>query len=96
MGETTEIRDGRTYYGRIWAPGEYGNPIHPSIFDMRVGSGQRVWSIIGYLETYGWDIDAVTKLFEGLTREDVLAAIEFYNQHKKDIDERLAEDASLV
>ena len=96
-----EFRDGRTYYGRVWADGEYRPPVYPSALSVRVGEpGVGVATIIGYLRAFDNNIDAVVSAWSpDLTREDVEAAIAFYESKttdRQEIDEFLAEQAKTA
>ena len=92
-----EVREGRTYYGRAWTLGEYPELIRPSILNVGVGEGGvSVLTIMSRLRLADGDIDKVVADFAPwITRDDVEAAIAYYNEapDRDEIDERLmAED----
>jgi len=93
-----EIRNGRTYYGRVWVEGEYKPPVFPSALSVRVGEpGVKVVDVIRYLRAYDNDAEAVVKAWSpDLTVEDVKAALEFYalkDADRQEIDAYLSEHA---
>ncbi len=71
--------------GKVWVPtgpGERHEPV--------VGPGVPVWSVIGYLKLFNWDVDRVVDEFERVvTYEDVKAAWEYYELHKEEVDTKL-------
>ena len=55
-----------------------------------VGPGVPVWSVVGYLKLFDWNIAKVMDEFGGvLTREDVEAAWSYYKEHGDEIDLKL-------
>ena len=91
-----EVRDERTYYGRVWTEGTYDDRLRPSAVNMRVGEpGVKVATVLQYLRDLDGDADAVIKMWGGyLTRQDIEDARAYYESNeadKADIDERLAQ-----
>lgn len=89
-----EIREGKTYYGRVWVDDEYADPVYPSPLSMRVGeAGIKVWMVIAWLRSHGDNREAVLERYgEALKPEDVDAAIEYYEANRTAIDRKLAEE----
>jgi uncharacterized protein (DUF433 family) len=92
-----EVREGRTYYGNVWADGEYREPVYANPLSIRVGeAGIKVWMIISYLQSRGGDVAAVLERYAPLlTEADIDAAISYYVAHKSAIDEKLEEEAHV-
>jgi hypothetical protein len=89
-----EVRDGRTYYGRVWTSGTYDDDTRPSIMNLGAGEGGvSILGILSHLRLFNGDLDAVVQAFHPhITRDDVEAAIAYYESapDKAEIDERLA------
>ncbi|HVC32755.1 MAG TPA: DUF433 domain-containing protein [Chloroflexota bacterium] len=52
-------------------------------------AGVSVWAIVAFLRVYHGDVDQVAEHF-GLSREQVEAALAYYQQNKKYVDARIA------
>lgn len=75
--------------GKEWMIGKYIDQ-GPGPMEARLEpSGVAVWAIIGYLRAVEGNIDRVAKDYD-IGREEVEAAIEYYETHKGLIDARLA------
>ena len=87
-------------HGRAWVEGAYRPPTFPSALNVRVGdAGVKVVAVIRYLRAYGGDTERVLHSWSPLlTREDVEAAISFYERpgNRAEIDQQLAEDAVIA
>jgi uncharacterized protein (DUF433 family) len=84
-----EVREGRTYYGRVWTEGDYDDYVRPSIINLGVGEGGiGILTIISRLRTNNNDVDEVVAAFAPyLTRDDVLAAVRYYEKEAPDREE---------
>ena len=91
-----EIRDGRTYYGRVWTEGDYDDYVRPNALSVRVGEpGVKVVTVIEYLRDFDDDVDAVLRAWDPyLTKQDIADALAYYRSNEIDrseIDQRLAD-----
>jgi hypothetical protein len=78
--------------GLAWVRGSYSGNTYPSPFDMRVGSGLKVWMLIMELESARGDFETVLARREGqLSEADLDAAIHQYFRYKEDIDAKIRE-----
>lgn len=77
--------------GIAWVEGAYEPPVYPSPLSVRVGdAGIKVWIVMKWLRFYEDDIDKVlTAYAQTLNREDVEAAIAYYQQNQHAIDTKL-------
>jgi uncharacterized protein (DUF433 family) len=66
------------------------DPDAPGAADMKI-AGVHVWALVGYLEGVNWDLERASRDW-GLSRETLETAIAYYQQHKAEIDRRLAEN----
>lgn len=70
----------------VYIPQEPGKRHEPM-----VGPGVSVWAVISYLKAYDWDVNEVLNEFQDvLSREDILAAQEYYRSHIDEIEAVLA------
>jgi uncharacterized protein (DUF433 family) len=66
------------------------NPYQPGVADARLKEyGVPVWALIGFWELAKRDVAEVASAYE-LPEEAVHAAIGYYNEHRCEIDERIA------
>ena len=79
--------------GRAWTTGIYRPPAFPSALNVLVSDpGIRVWTLIRWLRFYDGDVEKVLAAYAPtLTRQDMDAAIAYYEKNKSEIDEKLAE-----
>lgn len=94
----SEVVDGTVpRIGTVWTRGEYRHPTYPSVLNARVGeAGIKVWMVIEWWEFAGRDEQRLLEQYGTiLTREDVLAALWYYEQNtytKSEIDRRIREE----
>jgi hypothetical protein len=88
-----ELREGRTYYGRVWTEGQYSDVVHPSILNLGVGDGGvSILAILASLRLYGGDVGKVVEAHAPwITADDVAAAVGYYENagDRAELDERL-------
>ena len=51
-----------------------------------------VWALVGHLRTVGWDVNRTAEAYR-IPPEAVEAALAYYEQHRTEIDARLAANA---
>lgn len=88
-----ELREGRTYYGRVWADGKYSDFVRPSILSVGVGEGGvSILALLSALRLHDGDIERVVEAYAPwITADDVVAAVDYYERaaDKEELDERL-------
>lgn len=76
---------------RIYVPKEPGKRHEPL-----VGPGIPIWSVVGTLLLYNWDLIRTLKAWEpDLSLEDVEAVKRYYHEHKGEMDARLQDNADV-
>ena len=84
--------------GTAWVEGAYKPPVYPSPLSVRVGdAGIKVWIVMKWLRFYKDDTDKVLAAYAPtLNRQDVEAALAYYQQNKQTIDEKLQGEPDTV
>lgn len=84
--------------GTAWVDGAYKPPVYPSPLSVRVGdAGIKVWIVMKWLRFYKGEPDKVLAAYAPtLNRDDVDAALAYYQENKQTIDEKLQAEPDAV